>query len=126
LEVSDLRPGNYFWRVRATAPTGQVSDWTEAQKFVVVPVGQGMGVSVNVAPPEFVGGNIYVLRGKAEPGTTVSVTSRETTAASDGTFQLQITAPPGAREVLLEAMDPEGNKNQYKVALDPLPGRGRK
>jgi FecR protein len=126
LEVSDLRPGNYFWRVRATAPTGQVSDWTEAQKFVVVPVGQGMGVSVNVAPPEFVGGNIYVLRGKAEPGTTVSVTNRETIAASDGTFQLQITAPDGAREVLLEAMDPEGNKNQYKVVLDQSSGRGRK
>jgi hypothetical protein len=92
----------------------------------VVPEGQGKGVSVNVAPPEFIGGTIYMLRGKAEPGTTVSVTNRETITASDGSFQLQITAPAGAREVVLEAMDPEGNKNQYKVVLDPLSERGRK
>src|SRR5262249_19481884 len=33
--ASDLRPGTYFWRVRGTAPSGQTSDWSEPQKFVV-------------------------------------------------------------------------------------------
>lgn len=126
LDVSDLRPGNYFWRVRATATSGQTSDWTEAQKFVVVPGGEGRGVTVNLSPPEFIGGSIYLLRGRAEPGTTISVTGRETIAASDGSFQVQISAPEGAREVQLEALDPEGNRNQYKVPLEGGSQRNRK
>jgi len=126
LDVSDLRPGNYFWRVRATAASGQTSDWAEAQKFVVVPGGEGRGVSVNLGAPELIGGSIYLLRGTAEPGTTISVAGRETIAASDGSFKMQISAPPGANEVQLEALDPEGNRNQYKVTLSAGSPRGLK
>ena len=34
--ASDLRPGVYFWRVRATAASGQASDWSDPLKFVVM------------------------------------------------------------------------------------------
>src|SRR2546423_6312015 len=34
--ATDLRPGSYFWRVRATAASGQTSDWSEPQKFFVI------------------------------------------------------------------------------------------
>src|SRR4026209_1035371 len=34
--ASDLRPGVYFWRVRATASSGQASDWSDPLKFLVV------------------------------------------------------------------------------------------
>src|SRR5438128_3328946 len=33
--VSDLRPGTYFWRIRATAASGQTSDWSEPLKFII-------------------------------------------------------------------------------------------
>ncbi|HEY9285605.1 MAG TPA: FecR domain-containing protein, partial [Pyrinomonadaceae bacterium] len=33
--VSELRTGVFFWRVRAVAPSGQTSDWCEPQKFTV-------------------------------------------------------------------------------------------
>src|SRR5262249_3517993 len=33
--ASDLRPGAYFWRVRAAASSGQTSDWSEPLKFIV-------------------------------------------------------------------------------------------
>src|SRR5437762_6641234 len=37
--ASDLRPGAYFWRVRATASSGQTSDWSEPEKFYVTASG---------------------------------------------------------------------------------------
>ncbi len=37
LIVTELRPAPYFWRVRAEAASGQVSEWCEPQKFSVVP-----------------------------------------------------------------------------------------
>src|ERR1044071_7381732 len=37
--ASDLRPGVYFWRVRATATSGQASDWSDPLKFVVTAKG---------------------------------------------------------------------------------------
>jgi hypothetical protein len=126
LAVSELRPGNYFWRVRAAAATGQISDWSEAQKFVVVPAGQGDKVAVAFDAPEYVGGNIYILRGRAEPGTTVIVGGRETITPISGTFQIQVSAPPDAREMSVAALDPQGNRNHYKISLAQTASRSRR
>jgi hypothetical protein len=126
LNVSDLRPGNYFWRVRATAASGQVSDWTEPQKFLVVPGGGGASIAVTFGPSEFIGGNIYILRGKADPGTTIRAGGRETLSAGDGSFQIQVSAPPGAGEMVIEAFDPQGNRSQFKVPLTQSSSRNRR
>jgi FecR protein/Fibronectin type III domain len=126
LGVSDLRPGNYFWRVRATAASGQISDWTEPQKFLVVPRGGGASVPVTFGPADYIGGNIYILRGKAEPGTTIRAGGRETLSAADGAFQIQVSAPPGAGEMEIEAFDPQGNRNQFKVPLSQSSSRSRR
>src|SRR5258705_12670429 len=45
--ANDLRPGVYFWRVRATAATGQASDWSEPHKFIVTARGTGSQVSAS-------------------------------------------------------------------------------
>lgn len=115
--VADLRPGVYFWRVRATASSGQASEWSEPQKFIVAPPDRGGGVSVTDWAIEYLGGNIYIVRGKAQPGTTLRISEREVLTASDGAFQLQITASDGAREVEAEARDPDGNSSRYRVFL---------
>ncbi|HEV7859275.1 MAG TPA: FecR domain-containing protein [Pyrinomonadaceae bacterium] len=115
--ASDLRPGVYYWRVRATAASGQTSDWSEPQKFSVAPRGTGQRVEVADLNAQLVGGNIYLVRGRASPGTSLRSMGRETHANADGSFQLQITVPAGAREIMLEAQDHEGNSNQYKVTL---------
>lgn len=121
--ATDLRPGAYFWHVRATAPSGQDSDWTEPQKFIVAPRGTGEQVSVNNFTPEYVGGNVFLIRGQAPPGTTIRASGREALAAADGSFQLQISAPETAREVAVEAEDQQGNRSQYKVPLPPRNAR---
>src|SRR5678815_983855 len=115
--ASDLRPGVYFWRVRATAQSGQTSDWSEPQKFIVATRGTGSQVAVSNLAAEFLGGNIFLIRGKAEPGTTIHAGGRDAIVPSDGNFQLQITASSATREVAVEAQDSQGNSSQYKVSL---------
>jgi hypothetical protein len=115
--ASDLRPGVYYWRVRAAATSGQTSDWSEPQKFFVVARGTGETVNVSDWAIQYVGGNVYLIRGRSQPGNTIRIMGRETLASADGSFQLQITAPEGAREITVEAQDPQGNRNQYRLAL---------
>jgi hypothetical protein len=118
--VDDLRQGNYFWRVLAVAQSGQASDWSEPQKFVVVGEGgAGDEVSVSDVQIEYVAGQIYLVRGRTQAGNTVRCTGRETLAARDGFFQLQINAPHAARDVQLEAADTQGNRNSFKFQLPP-------
>lgn len=115
--ASDLRPGVYYWRVRATASTGQTSDWSEPQKFVIGTRGTGSRVPVSNLTAELLGGNVYLIRGRAEPGTTIRVAGRETLVPSEGLFQLQITAAAGTQEIGVDAEDPRGNSSQYRLAL---------
>jgi len=119
--ASDLRPGVYFWRVRATAGSGQISDWSDPLKFIVKTRGTGSQVAVANLSTELLGGNIYLIRGKTEPGTTIRVAGRETIAGADGLFQAQVTAGGNVRELILEAQDSHGNSSQYTVPLSARP-----
>jgi len=116
--ASDLRPGAYFWRIRATASSGQTSDWSEPLKFLVTTQGANRS-SVPMAnlAAVYLGGNVYIIRGTTSAGTSVRVSGREAMAPADGNFQVQISALPGTREVTVEASDVLGNRTHYAVAL---------
>lgn len=122
--ASDLRPGVYFWRVRATASSGQTSDWSDPLKFIVATRGTGSQVYVASLTAELLGGNLYLVRGRAAPGTTIRVGGRETIVATDGSFQVQVTAARATREITVEAQDPQGNSSGYKVSLSGRAARG--
>lgn len=124
--ATDLRPGAYFWRVRATATSGQTSDWSDPQKFIIVVGGTGQSVAVADLKAEYLGGSIYLIRGRAQYGTTIRIAGRETLVGNDEGFQLQITAPTDTSEITLEAQDAQGNSSQYKVPLAPGVARQRK
>jgi hypothetical protein len=116
--ASDLRPGAYFWRIRATASSGQTSDWSEPLKFIVSIQGaNSVAIPVSNLSTVYLGGNVYIIRGTTSPGTTVSVSGREAAAAADGLFQVQVNVPPGVREVTIQASDSHGNNSQYRVPL---------
>src|SRR5947207_6437951 len=89
-EVRDLRPSVYFWRVRATAASGQTSDWSEPLKFIVTTQGNN-GVEVPVANLSAVhlGGNVYIIRGISSPGVTLRVSDHQANAATDVRFKYQ-------------------------------------
>jgi FecR protein len=123
--ASDLRQGAYFWRIRATDTSGQISDWSEPLKFLITTQGAGVSaVPVSNLTSVYLGGNVYVIRGTTAPGTSVRVSGREAAAASDGNFQVQITAPSGTREVTIQASDSQGNNSQYRVPLIGPGSRG--
>lgn len=116
--ANDLRPGAYFWRVRATAISGQASDWSEPLKFTVATAGTGAGsVVVKGLSSTYLGGDLYIIRGSSSPGSTISALGREALVGPDGNFQIQITANSGTREVTVMASDPRGNRSQYRVSL---------
>ena len=115
--ASDLRPGTYFWRVRAIATSGQSSDWSEPKKFMIATRGTGSRVPVTNLVAELLGGQIYLIRGRSEPGTTIRAGGRETIVPSEGSFQLQVTAPPGTDEISVDAEDPRGNVTPYRLSL---------
>ena len=116
--ASDLRPGAYFWRIRATASSGQTSDWSEPLKFLVATQGANMSaVPVTNLTAVYLGGNVYIIRGTTSPGASLHVSGREATALGDGNFQVQISAPPEIREVTIEASDGQGNSTRYRVPL---------
>jgi FecR protein len=115
--ASDLRPGTYFWRVRATASSGQTSDWSDPKKFIIAMRGTGRLVTVSNLSAELLGGNVYLVRGHSEVGNTIRAAGRDTLVATDGSFQLQITATPGTQEIVVDAEDPRGNSSQYRLAL---------
>lgn len=120
--AGDLRHGNYFWRVMAVTQSGQSSDWSEPQKFVVVSEGgTGEAIRLSNVAVEYVAGNIHIVRGRTQPGNIIRCAGRETLAGRDGSFQLQINAPPGAREITIDAADTQGNRNSFRF---PLPGGG--
>jgi hypothetical protein len=117
--ASDLRPGAYFWRIRATASSGQTSDWSEPLKFIVTAQGANMvAVPVSKLSTVYLGGNLFIIRGTTSPGASIRISGREATAAADGLFQIQVSTPPGAREVTIEASDLQGNSSQYRVPLN--------
>jgi len=124
--VSDLRAAIYFWRVCAVATSGQVSEWTEPQKFTIAAAGgqtTDERIKISNVSFEFVAGNIYLLRGHTQSGTTIRAGGRETLAAADGSFQLQISMPKAAREIAVEAEDSQGTQSHTRLAFTPDAGQ---
>ena len=123
--ASDLRPGVYFWRVRAIASSGQASDWSEPKKFIIATRGTGSRVPVSNLEAELLGGQIYLIRGRSDPGTTIRAAGREAIVPAEGSFQLQVTPPPGTAEITIDAEDSRGNVTPYRLSLAARSGRGK-
>ncbi|MGH9941461.1 MAG: FecR domain-containing protein, partial [Pyrinomonadaceae bacterium] len=123
--VNDLRPGAYYWRVRAVAASGQISDWSEPQKFTVESAGGAGGEQLFVSDVTFelIGGQIYLARGLTQAGNTVRINGREAIAGGDGAFQLQISVPGNEREVTVEVADSQGGRRSARAPLTPHGGR---
>jgi hypothetical protein len=108
-------PGIYYWRVRATAVSGQISEWSETWKFTVIKSEGSRAIEASDWKVESVGGNIYRVAGKTQAGATVKIAGRETFAASDGSFILQIASP--SAEARVDVSDERGNRSGFVISL---------
>jgi hypothetical protein len=113
--LAGLGPGTYYWRVKATGRSGQTTNWNDAWKFNVVR-GGGVGVDVAEWHVEHVGGSIYMVAGRTQPGRIVTSQGRQTFAGPDGTFRLQISSPSG--ETNVEVGDDRGNRTGFVINLN--------
>jgi hypothetical protein len=113
--LAGLGPGNYYWRVKATAPSGQVSEWSEPAKFSVVRREASADIAVSEWSVQQVGGNVYIISGKTQPGLAVRAQGRETFALGDRSFRLQISTPQA--EVPIEMSDDRGNRAGFVLSL---------
>ncbi len=115
LALPNLASGTYYWRLRAAAASGQLSDWGEPWKFTIIRQTNVEAITATDWHSEKVGGSIYIIAGKTNPGATVRVAGRETFAAADGSFQLQVSSSSGA--VTVEINDEKGNRSRYSLSL---------
>jgi hypothetical protein len=113
--LSSLSPGTYYWRVRTTARSGQLTNWNEAWKFNVVRAGGSVNIEASDWSVESVGGNIYLVSGRTNPGMFIRSQGRETLSGPDGTFKLQISTP--SIETAVEIGDDRGNRTGYVISL---------
>lgn len=118
--LGNLMPGIYYWRIRASAVSGQISDWSELSKFSIIKKSTGEPITVTDWVVEKVGGNIYIISGKTQSGAVVGVSERETFATGDGSFRLQISA--NSAEIVVGISDEKGNRSRYNLNLNTAKG----
>ena len=115
LGIQGLKSGTYFWRVRASIPSGQMSQWSDPSKFSIVKRNNSDRIEASDWEVESVGGGIFIVRGITKPGATVKILGRETFAKSDGSFRIQVSSR--APSVVVGISDEKGNRSQYTISL---------
>ena len=113
--MAGVAPGTYYWRLKATARSGQATGWNEPWKFTIVRQEASTAIEAAEWQVERVGGNVYLVSGRTQAGMTVGIQGRQTYAGPDGTFKLQISAP--STEVTVEIGDGRGNRAGYALSL---------
>ncbi len=113
--LAGLTPGTYYWRIKATARSGQTTNWNDPWKLLIARGGDGSGIDASEWQVEPVGGTVYILSGRTQPGMFVRAGGRQTFAGPDGAFRLQIST--AASEVSVEIGDDRGNRSGYVLSL---------
>lgn len=113
--LGNIAPGVYYWRVRGTSTSKQTTEWSEPWRFTVVKREGNESLTASEWQVESLGGKVYLVSGKTSPGVTVRIMGRETFAAGDGSFKLQVNVP--TPDVNVEIRDEHGNRTTYVLSL---------
>jgi FecR-like protein/glucodextranase-like protein len=113
VEVRGLDPGKYYWRVAAVDKEGVEGAFSDFARFTVSRRG-GAGTGGGPPPPLSiesleVRGNILQVKGRTEPGASVTVNSQRVDVATDGSFNEYILLDkPGKQTVAIRAIGLQG------------------
>jgi hypothetical protein len=113
--INGMVPGTYYWRVRASNRTGQTSQWSDPWRFNVIRRDSTRKIDASEWNVEPVGGNVFIVSGRTIPGALVRSLGRETYAASDGSFRVQVSTP--VADVAVEMSDDQGNRAGFVLSL---------
>jgi hypothetical protein len=108
--LTGLDVGRYYWRVAAIDADGNESGFSEPGRFRIVRLQSSAG-----APPALVissletRGNILQIKGRTEPGATVSINGQPLDVEADGTFNEFVTLDKsGPQQVIILAVGTRG------------------
>ncbi len=113
--LGGLLPGTYYWRVLASSNSGQASNWSEQWKFTIVKREGSTAIAASGWQVETLGGTVYRISGKTQPGATVRTQGKQTFATGDGSFLMQITSP--SQQTTVEISDDRGNRSSFVLNL---------
>ncbi len=114
--LGGLLPGTYYWRVQANSNSGQASTWSEQWKFTVVKREGSTSIAASGWQVEGLGGTVYRISGKTQPGATVRAQGKQTFATGDGSFLMQIAS--SSAQTTVEISDDRGNRSSFILNLN--------
>jgi hypothetical protein len=122
VELRGLDTGKYYWKVAAVDTTGVEGPYSEFARFTVnrpQGVGPGSGPPPMLAlQPLDVRANILQVKGRTEPGSTLTVNGQRVDVASDGTFNEFVTLDkPGKQTVLIRSMGLNGGVRELRPTV---------
>jgi hypothetical protein len=121
VEVRGLDVGKYYWRVAAVDKDGVEGNFSDFARFTVSRP-QGGAHGTGDPPPIAIDSievrqNILQVRGRTEPGATLTVNGQRVDVASDGAFNEFIQLPaekPGRQVVVFRAVGINGGVAETK------------
>ena len=119
--ADSLSAGTYFWRMKTSSSSKQISEWSEPARFTIIKQTGSETIEASEWEVEYLGGRLYRVSGKTESGSTVRILGRETFARSDGTFLLQISS--NSSSVRVDINDERGNSGRYNLNLKTAKAR---
>lgn len=121
--VKVSREGSYFWRVAAINSRSVSSDWGLVRRFKMLtePPRSGVGdmnpPALAVSAPQQMG-NLFLIFGKTEPGSIVTVNAEPADVENDGSFKKTITIDQeGYAMLVIKSVDAAGNETVRRVRV---------
>lgn len=112
-----LPTGSYYWRVRADKQQEQGS-YSDPFKFTITgKVSGSRAITITGARKTPMGGGTYLVEGRCEAGVRVKVGGKPARVEADGSFRAIVTLASGARSVVIEAEDQDGNRGRQSLSF---------
>lgn len=118
VDVTGLDPGDYFWRVRAIDDKNNVSDPSDAFKFILATQGKEQEMVLTVDDTELQG-NVVEVIGRTEPGAALIINGEQVAdIQSDGHFRY-FTQPMarGSHDIVITGQNRRGGTAIKRVQV---------
>ena len=110
-----LPTGSYYWHVRADKKQEQ-GNYSDPFKFTIAGNMSGSrALTINGVRKTPMGGGTYLVEGRCEAGARVKIGGKPARVEADGSFRAIVTLATGARSILIEAEDQDGNAGRQSL-----------
>lgn len=124
--LEPLAPGTYFWRVASVAGDDLMSEWSAVRLFRIDSADRQRVIRDIEPPPLEVPapqrlGNLFIVEGATEVGSSVSVNGHPVEVDREGRFRRTVELRRlGWNQIVVKAVDPAGNQTErrHRVYLE--------